>query len=296
LKPFLDLANTGKPGFLRYLLGIVLVLLIWIALGALVIILHIVWAENDNSIRTFYNSNFGGVVGFSNFTNYMILNITFWPLILGIYFVINKIHKRSLKTLVTPREKIRYGRIIKAFITFFLLLGLAHFVDYLLWPEHFRFRFNEKVFIPFLIVVPIMTSIQVLSEELLLRGYLLQATSKIWRNSLFLILINSSLFVLLHIGNPEVTRDSAGAIIYYFIFGAAATYLTLRDNSIELALAMHAAVNIFLSLVVSAPGGILETEPPIRMVGHFAVGAGLIGFIACLIIFRLIFIRKENRD
>jgi membrane protease YdiL (CAAX protease family) len=47
---------------------------------------------------------------------------------------------------------------------------------------------------------------------------------------------------------------------FYFVFGAFAAWVTLKDNGLELALGMHAANNIYASIFANYSKGALQTQ------------------------------------
>jgi uncharacterized protein len=71
----------------------------------------------------------------------------------------------------------------------------------------------------------------------------MQGMALLTRNHLVLIFLNGIIFLLPHLGNPEIKR---GWIIclFYFIFGAVLAAMTIYDNGLEIALGVHAANNL----------------------------------------------------
>jgi uncharacterized protein len=68
--------------------------------------------------------------------------------------------------------------------------------------------------------------------------------SLIVRNPLILIISNGVLFLLPHLGNPEIANGLVLMSLQYFSFGVFLAFITLKDNRLELALGVHAANNI----------------------------------------------------
>jgi membrane protease YdiL (CAAX protease family) len=65
------------------------------------------------------------------------------------------------------------------------------------------------------------------------------------------VFINSSLFALPHMFNPEVKDYYLIAFIYFTSMGAMLTIATLRDKSLELAIGAHFANNFLTGVLVS---------------------------------------------
>jgi len=114
----------------------------------------------------------------------------------------------------------------------------------------------------------IMTPIQTTSEEIFFRGYLVQAGSLISQNTIFLALFSGVLFTLPHIGNPEVSSNTAVVLLSYFVLGVFLTWISIKDGSIELAIGLHAANNLFAGLVITFPQSALQT-PALFYTTHF---------------------------
>ncbi len=97
-----------------------------------------------------------------------------------------------------------------------------------------------------------MVPIQTTAEELFYRGYLLQGMGFLTRNFLLLAIINGILFMIPHLANPEVAASPLMAIIDYTIFGFFLAYITLKSNTIELAIAGHASNNLFIAILANS--------------------------------------------
>lgn len=81
--------------------------------------------------------------------------------------------------------------------------------------------------------------VQGASEEILFRGYLMPALTK--KHSLvFAIVINSVLFALFHIGNPNI---SLIAIVNLFLFGVLASVYTIKRGNLWGVCAVHTMWN-----------------------------------------------------
>jgi hypothetical protein len=134
-----------------------------------------------------------------------------------------------------------------------------------------------------LALVPIQTS----AEELLFRGYLLQGLGRLTRQPIVLAVVSGLLFALPHFFNPEVAVNFWAVMAFYFSFGAAMTWITLRDGSLELALGVHAANNLFGTLLASYAGSALEA-PAIFTAAGFNPWYNLISGLLALLAFYLV--------
>jgi membrane protease YdiL (CAAX protease family) len=154
----------------------------------------------------------------------------------------------------------------------------------LLWPETYSWNFDPRAFVPFAFLTLLLIPIQTSSEELFFRGYLVQAASLISRNSLFLAITSGVLFALPHMANPEVAANFVVVLLTYFVLGAFLAWVSVKDGTIELALGVHAANNLFAALVVTFPESVLPT-PAIFFTTHFDPVFSLIVEIVICILF-----------
>ncbi len=122
------------------------------------------------------------------------------------------------------------------------------------------FRAKPGQFLIFAPVALILTPIQTTAEELLFRGYLLQAMALLTRDRPGLVLASSAVFVLPHLGNTEMSVGFAPMALYYFVFGVILAIITLRSNGLEMAMGVHAAINLHGTLLFDCAKSSLATE------------------------------------
>ncbi|HUF39885.1 MAG TPA: type II CAAX endopeptidase family protein [Anaerolineales bacterium] len=121
-----------------------------------------------------------------------------------------------------------------------------------------------------------------ISEEVMVRGYILQNIED-GLNLLWAIVISSSLFALLHLGNPG--GAAFGPIFGIFLAGLFFAYAYLRTRSLWLAIGLHFGWNLAMNAVfgfavsgADAPGLLHQavTGPEIWTGGAFGPEAGLV--------------------
>lgn len=76
-------------------------------------------------------------------------------------------------------------------------------------------------------------------------------------------LISSVLFAAPHLGNREVAIASSRTVVilYYALFGFVVTSLCMKHQGFEIALAVHAANNLFVALICNYQGSSLPSLP-----------------------------------
>ena len=245
---YLEIAKQGKNDWWRYLLGILIILFFWIVVGtiaALILIIPIALPlasggadalTVQQQLQKFFKTR--------SVTNYIIQNIGFIFFVLGIFLTVKFLHQRKFLTLVSAEAKINFRRLFLGFGAWFLIIALMTIISFVLEPDNFEFAFNPSQWLILLPCALVLTPIQTSAEELFFRGYLIQGLGLITKQPLILMFINGILFMLPHLGNPEIQRDPTWVALYFFAFGVFCSFITLKDNCLELALGIHAANNL----------------------------------------------------
>lgn len=302
---FLQLAGHGKNHGWRYLLGSALTLFLFVFGSTLTSVLLMIYVENDGNSATGLASAEAIATGASLFVGvsplmlYVVYNLAFPFFLLGIYFSLQLFHERGLRSLVTPYPHISSLRIFQGFSVFFVLKVLEILAGYLLSPSEFTLNFQLGAFLSFLPIIALFTPLQIATEELFFRGYLLQGIG--FRLGKWpAIILSSLLFALVHMSNPEVTTQEswhgvASLAMYYFMVAAFLAWLTVKDNTLELALGVHAANNIATFLLLTSENSVIPS-PSVFKLEALEANFSLVFFSAVwLLIFTFIVFRVLKR-
>lgn len=292
---YLDAARNEKHTGWRYLAGTLLILFVWLVVGGVVTAFLIIF------IALMIGANLQDLAQYAldptrlgPIPYYVVLNISFIFFFLAIWLAVVLVHRRPLRTLVTGAQRVNWRRIWTGFILWFLLAAASSLVEYLIWPDTFSVRFDWRVFVPFFFLALLLTPIQTTSEELFFRGYLVQGGSLISRQILFLSLWSAILFTLPHLANPEVAANLVLVTLSYFVLGFFLTWISIEQGTIELALGLHAANNLFVALLVTFPDSALPT-PAIFLTTHFDPLYSLLNQIVSCLLFYLIVLTWSRR-
>lgn len=253
---YLDLAKLGKNHWWRYVLGVLLIVLMWQGVGLLPTVALAIWVGLDQNDTTLFNTEtllFEGLPTEVIFADFMGMFLFLW---LGVFLVVRFLHDRPFWSLFTPLQRLNWRRVLQGALVFaaiYLAVGVimewlfptpAEDIEYVLQPSKFL------AFLPLaLLLIPIQTS----AEELLFRGYFMQGLGLIM-NRWGVALVSSVLFALPHLLNPEVLDANLWiAFLPYWIIGLLLALITLRDGTLELALGVHASNNLMAFLLVTVP-------------------------------------------
>ncbi len=251
---FIDLAKQGKTEWWRYVLGLALIVAFPLAIAMITAkVLPIVGAESLGRAD-------GASIGNDPIISFIELSGFDASLIIGILLAVRIIHRRPFLTIITPGRSLDWKKFGKSFGLFFGLVALTTLVDYLLNPSTYQFRLNPQRFLIFAPLAIVLVPIQTSAEELLFRGYLLQSIALLTRNRVALVVASGVLFMIPHLANPEMAVGFWTMAFYYFLVGGILTIMTLRSNSLEMAMGIHAAINLFAALIVNYANSALETE------------------------------------
>lgn len=224
---------------------------------------------------------------------YLELNTTLFLLLLSFAFafvaiilVVRYLHKQSLLSVTTSREKVDWSRIMFSFSIWALFTAGTTILMYYASPGDLVLNFKP---VPFLILAVIgiaLIPIQTSTEEYVFRGYLMQGFAVLAKNRWFPLLMTSVIFGTLHIANPEVTKLGYIVLVYYIGTGLFLGIITLMDEGMELALGFHAANNLITALLVTSDWSAFQTYSIFKDVS--SPSAGLEILVPVFIIFPLL--------
>lgn len=283
--------KEGKNGHGRYISSLLISLVSFLIVGSIIYIIGIfalnVYKPDSIDMTTFLPIN-----GTLNLYLSMTVNIA-W--ILGTWFAVRVIHKRKLKTLITPNEKINWKKILFGFGIFFALMGVMLGVELLLNPDEYEFNiFSWREYIWLVVAAIVLVPIQTTSEELFFRGLLLQWLGKFTKKPIVLALIAGGLFGVVHFWNPEMSYGWIVGLDYLFV-GFMWTYITAKTNSLELSIGAHAANNMFLCLFLTMDDSVMGNIPSMFMSTELNPYISFMWSALTLIVFFIVTIRYHEK-
>lgn len=233
-------------------------------------------------------------IGLSQNTGLVLILMMFIFAMLGLWIGVRYLHKLPFKSLITPKTRINWGKVVFGFALWFGLTALFEAMVYFMHPENYTLNLDIGKWLVLFVISFLLIPIQSSWEELVMRGYLMPGLG-LWLNNKWIpLIITSLIFALLHGMNPEVEKYGIGIMATYYIgAGLFLGIITVMDDSLELALGVHAATNIFASLFMTFDGSVLQTDAVFRvkaMNPYWMTGM----FFICAAIFYLICYKKYN--
>ena len=188
-----------------------------------------------------------------------LLLIPFSFVLVALMLCVKYLHKRSILSLFTTREKFDWKRFSLSFFVWGGIMGLFLVsAFYLGYP--IELNFNAATFFPLLLVSLFLLPLQTTAEEVLFRGYLFQAFGKAFNRGWISILLTGTLFGLLHWANPEVAKIGDVLLLFYIGTGVFLGILTHMDDGLELGMGYHAINNIFAALILTNNWQAFQTD------------------------------------
>lgn len=204
--------------------------------------------------------------------------------------LVKKIQGRSWPQVVNGTSRVRWRRVLAGIAVWGGLNVLLLAASLIISPEDYEFRFDGWQFLWLVVISFVMIPLQTTCEEYGFRGYLAQGIGSWMRNRWAVLIITSVAFGLMHSANPEVKEYGYGIMMaQYITMGLILGVVTLLDDGIEVAMGIHAANNIFASVLLTFKGSVLptaalfmakETDPVTDFVSVVVVGVVAVVILA----------------
>jgi membrane protease YdiL (CAAX protease family) len=294
MESFIALAKSGRNDWWRYALSLALILFMWLIVGSVPFALVVLANHGMPFAWQGEPAVSGPLSGLDPvLTFYVPVAFSFIALLAGIVISVKFIHGRTLHSLITPAPKINPKRIMTGFGIFLAFNIIANAVSFILEPSAFALTLEPARLLLFAPIYLLLTAIQTTTEEMLFRGYILQGLGNALKRPIFSAFLSSFLFMLVHLGNPEMSNGVYLAAAYYFCVGFWLCLVTLKDGTNELAIGGHAANNMFI-LLLNYKSSALEMIPSVFKMtetgaSDMALSLGLfiiMGAAAYLLLFR----------
>ncbi len=218
-------------------------------------------------------------------------------LVVGLVIAVKFILKRRFISIITPNDKINWGKIGYGFGVFLVILVIFTLIDFAVFPHDYHFN-NVDItrFIWLFTATILLVPIQTTSEELLFRGFLLQWGGKFTHNPIILAIIIGGIFGSLHFFNPEMEYGAFWVALDYLAMGFIWTYISIKTNSSEFSIGAHAANNMFLCLFLTMEDTVYGDIPSLFVTTNVNVMVSTMTTIVSGVLFSILVFRKHKKD
>lgn len=296
---FFEKATSGRNNFLFYIATFCIVILGYVIGQIPLVVVQTMQVKNNpeittEDVTTFLETMDFSILKLSSNVGLILMIAIFIFAMLAFMLAIKYLHKLPFQRLISPNQSINWKKIFFGFGLWFVIALVFEGVVAFIHPETYYFNFKPLSWIFLLLICIFLLPIQTSLEELVIRGYMMPGISLLTNNKWIPWVITSIVFGLIHGANPEVERFGFWTMqLYYVGAGLFLGLITVLDDSLELALGVHAATNLFGAAFFSFDGSVLQTDSlvkandinPYIMIVTFLLGA---------IIFMLICNRKYN--
>jgi membrane protease YdiL (CAAX protease family) len=283
---FIEKYQEGKNQAWRYMIGfiaiIVAILLGQIPMGISLVVLKefdpVYAADLQNALTKITTQGISSNVLF--FFNLVPFVFAF----IAVFLVVKYFLERPMLSVATGRAKFDFFKLGSVALIWLILNVVLEFIFYLIYPENYEFSLNLHQFIPLLFITILLVPIQSATEELIIRGYLLQAFGGLLKYRWLAVLLTAVIFASLHLDNPEFEKFGLSIGTYYLVFGLVAAIIAIIDDGLEIPIAMHAMNNVYGAIFVSFKGSVFSTAT-IFKVNRMEISTMLIGWFVMLSLF-----------
>ena len=290
---FLEKGFLPTNKFWMYLVGS-LIIFVASAIGQLPLVIAVLiksfkigkpFPKTETDIMTFLSLN----------TTLFMLLFSFVVAFFAFILVVKYLHKQTLMSVTTSRERIDWKRIFFSFSLWGIFTVSSTILMIYFSPDDFVYNFKPIPFLILAIIGIVLIPIQTSTEEYVFRGYLMQGFAVLAKNRWLPLVLTSVIFGTMHIANPEVEKMGYIILVYYIGTGFFLGIITLMDEGIELALGFHAANNLVGALLITSDWSAFQTNSIFKDVSEPSAGFEIL--VPIFIIFPLllfIFSKKYN--
>ncbi|MYA59684.1 MAG: CPBP family intramembrane metalloprotease [Chloroflexi bacterium] len=248
---FLDLAKSGINRWWIWLLGIVLIVVIWQGLGSIPTLAACEFVKSAQlDDLTCHDAM---IEGFSSIPSFVLGIFAFVIAMIGIWAVLRVLHKKPFTKVVTSRQSFDINRALFAMLVGFVILATPFLLAVTVGSDEIAFQSpNAWEYVTFFMFAVMLIPFQAGFEEVFFRGYLMQGFALLTRNRVVLVLATAAVFTLPHLPNPEPWEY--GVVPYVariMTLGGFFALLTLLDGGIELAFGIHVINNLISTLLAA---------------------------------------------
>lgn len=191
------------------------------------------------------------------------LNLSVYIILLTAFILVfQRVHKRSVITLLTGRKKFDWFRFAFSFSIWGIITMVALIISMYFDSGDYVWNFNLLPFLGLLAICLFLKPFEVVFVDILFKGYLLQGSNyflkKPWLSLLLVILATT---FITHLANSKVF-ESVGyqVVIYYVLVNVFLGLFIVLDDGLEISLGMKTVNNLIFTLFTTSRINNVQTE------------------------------------
>jgi len=255
MKHFLSPKET-RPAWYLYLVSIVFVLIGLFSFS--VTLIGLIYASKGEIDP---GTSQEEVLG--RFNNNQLFVINMIPFVIGfllLFYAARIIHRRKFLSFITTRPQLDLKRIAVGLLIWGIITAILFSAELAQGATQYKWNFEMNDFILLLILSIAIVPIQTGFEEILIRGFTMQLFGRFVKLPIVTVLMSAGIFLILHLGNPEVDSMGYVALVYYLLSGIMTAIIAVMDDGLELSWGFHIANNFFAILIVTSDTNALRTD------------------------------------
>ncbi|MCP4330361.1 MAG: CPBP family intramembrane metalloprotease [Alphaproteobacteria bacterium] len=288
--PFVELAQVGDNAWWRYLLSVFVIIVV---AAVLQIIVGIIAFYLGLPLGQMMGEE-GGSPEEPNLLAFIFIMLSVAAMLPATLVAVRAFHHRPVHTLFTARARFDWGRCLTGAGVVLVTVAVATVTISAVWPGVIEYTLDASAFLLFLPFVLALVPVQVLAEEVLFRGYVLQGVARLTRLWAVRLIVPAALFTVAHFANQEFRSGGWWAAADYAVISLYLGYLALRGNGLEDATGFHLGLNASFFLIVGYGVSDLRT-PSLFFIPGYDFRLGLLASLAiCAIHYALVIRRRRG--
>lgn len=256
---FLNGAKSGVNRWWVWVLGILMILVIWQVIGSIptLVSCEIV----DSAQFADFTCDGAMIKGSSSLPRFVLGVSAFVIAMVGIWAVVRVLHKKPFAKVLTARPSFDLNRVLFAMLVGFVIFATPFLVAVAVGSEDVTFKSPDVLeYVLFLMFAIVLIPFQAGFEEVFFRGYLMQGFWLLTRNRMVLVVVTAVVFTLPHLPNPEPWEYGVVPYVARILsLGGFFALLTLLDGGIELAVGIHVINNLIYTLLAATSVSVIES-------------------------------------
>lgn len=185
-----------------------------------------------------------------NLNDYLIILAAWGMLAFAGLLALRLVKGDAMRRAFTATDAFHAGDFVKTALAITIMFALGYALTYLSTPEHFTRPERLQGFGWWIALGLAVILVQSSAEEIFFRGFLFRIWGAVIANPWIVAGAIMSVFIALHLPNPDVQRDVAMAMIAFVLGEALAYWALIRTKCLAAPMGLHFANNAFQFFLV----------------------------------------------